>query len=68
MLKPLLAIVIAYIGSRAIFAAFEFNYAVFGEPFNFGKLIIDFGVFAIVFGGCYWLLGCVGRWKSKDAG
>ena len=63
-----LAILVAYIGSRAIFAAFDFNYAVFSDPFNVGKLIIDFGVFAVLFGGCYWLLGLKGTPKSKDAG
>ncbi len=67
-MRSVLAIIVAYIGSRAIFAAFDFNYAVFREPFNVGKLIVDFGVFAVLFGGCYWLLGLKGAPKSKDTG
>ena len=67
-MRRLLALIVAYIGSRAIFAAFDFNYAVFREPFNVGKLIIDFGVFVALFGGCYWLLGLKGTPKTKDAG
>jgi hypothetical protein len=47
------AFIIAYIGSRAIFAAFDFQYAVFSEPLNVGKLIIDFGVFAVLLGESY---------------
>jgi hypothetical protein len=56
-MRPVWAFIIAYIGSRAIFAAFDFQYAVFSEPLNVGKLIIDFGVFAVLLGGSYWLLG-----------
>jgi hypothetical protein len=67
-LKAFLAFLIAYFGSRAVFAAFDFRYAVFHEPFDLGKLAVDFGAFAILFGGSYWLLGRVDAFKSKDAG
>ncbi|MCK9995430.1 MAG: hypothetical protein KAH56_04015 [Candidatus Krumholzibacteria bacterium] len=66
-MRTVLAVIVAYIGSRAIFAAFDFNYAVFSEPFNVGKLIIDFGVFMALFGGCIWLLGLKGTPETKDA-
>ena len=67
-MRSVLAAIVAYIGSRAIFAAFDFNYAVFREPFNVGKLIVDIGVFAALFGGCYWLFGLKGTPKTKDTG
>ncbi len=67
-MRSVLAALVAYIGSRAIFAAFDFNYAVLSDPFNVGKLIIDIGVFVVLFEGCYWLLGLKGMPKSKDAG
>ena len=67
-MRSVLAVLVAYLGSRAIFAAFDFKYAVFSEPFNVGKLIIDFGVFAILLGGCYWLLGLKKTPKSQDTG
>ena len=67
-MRTVLAVIVAYIGSRAVFAAFDFNYAVFREPFNVGKLIIDLGVFMALFGGCYWLLGLMGTANTKDAG
>ena len=67
-MRSVLSVIVAYIGSRAIFAAFDFNYAVFREPFNVGKLIIDVGVFAALFGLCYWLLGLKRTPKTKDAG
>ena len=67
-MRTVLAAIVAYIGSRAIFAAFDFNYAIFSEPLDVGKLIIDLGVFMALFGGCYWLLGLKRTPKTKDAG
>lgn len=52
----LLAFAIAYVVSRAIFAAFGFHYNVFREPLNLGKLAIDFGVWVLVFGSTVWML------------
>jgi len=67
-MRSVLSAIVAYIGSRAIFAASDFHYGVFSDPFNVGKLIIDLGVFLALFYGCYWLLGLKGKLKSKDAG
>jgi hypothetical protein len=67
-MRPVLSVIVAYLGSRAIFAAFDFSYAVFREPFDVGKLIIDFGVFVVLFAGCYWLLGLRRPPRSEDAG
>jgi hypothetical protein len=67
-LRHLVSFLIAYFGSRGIFAVFDFKYVVFHEPFDIGKLAIDFGVFAILLGVSYWLLGRVKFFKSRDAG
>ena len=67
-MRSVLAALVAYIGSRAIFAAFDFNYDVLSDPLNVGKLIIDIGVFVVLFQGCYWLLGLKGMPKPKDPG
>jgi hypothetical protein len=52
----LLAFAIAYVVSRAIFAALGFHYDVFREPLSLGKLAIDFGMWVLVFGSTVWLL------------
>lgn len=67
-MRRLLAVLVAYLGSRAIFAAFDFHYDVFREPFDVGKLVIDFGVFAILLVVCYRLFESVGASRSQDAG
>lgn len=67
-MRSVLSAIVAYIGSRALFAAFDFNYGVFGDPFNVGKLIIDVGAFLALFYGCHWLLGLKRTLKRKDAG
>ena len=67
-MRSVLSAIVAYLGSRAIFAAFGFSYDVFGEPFNVAKLIIDVGVFLALFYGCYWLLGLKRALNTKDAG
>ena len=54
--SALLAFVISYIVSRGIFAAAGFRYDIFEEPFSIGKLLIDFGVWCIVYGISYVLL------------
>ena len=53
---PFVAWVVAYIASRAIFAASGFRYQIFQEPFNLGKLIIDLGVWAVLFGAAWWIV------------
>lgn len=67
-MRSVLSAIVAYIGSRALFAAFDFNYDVFSDPFNVGKLIIDIGVFLALFYGCLWLLGLKETLKTEDAG
>ena len=57
MSRPLFACLIGYVGSRAIFAAMKFRYELCVEPFNAGKLAIDFGVWVVCFGVAYWMLG-----------
>lgn len=52
----LLAFTVAYVGSRAIFAATGFRYRLFGEPFDLGKLLIDFGTWAALFLAAMWVL------------
>ena len=68
MLRVFVAFLIAYFGARAIFAAFGFQYRVFHDAFDIGKLIIDFGVYAVLFAGSYWLIGRVKPRKQSDAG
>lgn len=48
-LPTLLPFLIAYVASRAIFAAFGFHYNVFGDHFDAGKLLIDLGVWTAVY-------------------
>jgi hypothetical protein len=52
----LLAVAIAYVVSRALFAALGFHYNVFGEPFDLSKFAVDFGVWILVFASTVWLL------------
>ena len=56
-MRSILSVVIAYVGSRLAFAAFDFKYSLFLEPFDAGKLVIDLGVFAGFFLAGYWFLG-----------
>lgn len=60
-----LSLVIAYIGSRVIFAAAGFTYDIFSDPFAPGKLVVDFGVFAVLYALGYLALARVlGRRKA----
>jgi hypothetical protein len=52
----LLAVAIAYVVSRVIFAAWGFHYNVFREPLSWGKLAIDFGVWVLIYGSTVWML------------
>lgn len=67
-MRSVLSAIIAYIGSRAVFAAFDFSYDVFREPLNVGDLLIDFGVFVALFMGCHWLLGLRRGQATDDVG
>jgi hypothetical protein len=49
LVRHLLAFCVAFVASRTFFAAVNFHYDVFSEPFNAGKLAIDFGVWAMIY-------------------
>ena len=40
---------IAFFGSKGIFYLFSFNYSVFSDTFDIQKLLIDLGVFGVLF-------------------
>jgi hypothetical protein len=67
-MRLFLAIVLAYIASKAVFALFDFKYSLIGDPFNAGKLAIDFVVFVVFCIGFNWLLGQLRPFRSKDGG
>lgn len=48
-MKFLIPFLIAYLGSKLIFSYFNFNYAVFSDPFDLIKLLIDISVFIALF-------------------
>ena len=54
-----LSFAIAYVASRIIFAAAGFTYNMFSDPFNLGKLIIDFGVWGVLYTLSYFVLARV---------
>ena len=47
----LVPFLIAYLGSELVFRFFDFNYDIFNEPFSLAKLLIDIGVFGMLFIG-----------------
>ncbi len=49
MRTPLVAVIVAFVVSRLIFAAFHFHYNLFTDPFDIVKFLIDFGTWAGVF-------------------
>lgn len=60
-----LALVLAYVFSKVVFALAGFQYRLIGDPFNAGKLAIDFGVFIVLCFGFNWLLGRLGPFRPK---
>jgi hypothetical protein len=54
-----LSFVIAYVASHIIFAAAGFTYNIFSDPFNLGKLVIDFGVWGVLYALSYFVLARV---------
>lgn len=40
---------IAFFGSKVIFYLFSFDYSVFSDTFDIQKLLIDLGVFGVLF-------------------
>lgn len=55
----ILAFIIAFILSRALFAAVGFQYRVFRDPFNPVKLAIDLGVWIALYLAALWGLNRV---------
>jgi len=49
VLNFLIPFLFAYLGSKGIFYYFSFEYDVFDDVFDIQKLLIDFGVFALLF-------------------
>jgi hypothetical protein len=47
--RHILAFCVAYVASRTLFAAANFHYSLFSEPFDAGKLAIDFGVWVMIY-------------------
>jgi len=64
-MRWLVAFIVGYIGSKAVFALVGFHYSPFTERFHIGKLVVDIGVFAFFFGGAYWLFGRLRRSEEK---
>tara|TARA_R110002050_G_scaffold111480_7_gene225106 strand:- start:51 stop:302 length:252 start_codon:yes stop_codon:yes gene_type:complete len=51
----------AFLGSKVIFYVFSFEYSVFSDPFDIQKLLIDIGVFGVL----YYIGIIVGRYFLK---
>ena len=49
MAQKLLAFLVAFCGSKVIFHFMDFSYSVFTDPFDIEKLLIDIGVFFVLF-------------------
>jgi hypothetical protein len=49
LLNFLIPFLIAFFGSKGIFYLFSFNYSVFSDTFDIQKLLIDLGVFGVLF-------------------
>lgn len=65
LVKVVICIAFAEIGSRAVFAAFGFEYHLFTDPFDVTKLVIDLGVFIALFLLASWLLAFVPFFAGK---
>jgi len=49
ILNFLIPFLIAYLGSKGVFYYFSFEYSLFSDAFDIQKLLIDLGVFGILF-------------------
>jgi uncharacterized membrane-anchored protein len=49
IVRHVLAFCVAFGVSRTLFAAAGFHYDMFTEPFNIGKLAVDFGVWVMLY-------------------
>lgn len=48
-MRHVLSFCVAFAVSRTLFGLANFRYNVFSEPFNIGKLMVDFGVWAMIY-------------------
>ena len=48
-MKFLVPFLVAYLGKILLFRFFDFNYVLFSDPFDVVKLLIDVGVFFVLF-------------------
>ena len=56
------SVVIAYVVSRIAYAVTDFDYDVFSDPFDLGKLVVDVGVWVALYAlGYSGLARIVGR-------
>ena len=67
-MKYFVSFLVAYIVSRLIFSAFDFQYSLFSEPFDIGKLVIDVGVFGVLFFGAACVFGWLVPEKKNESG
>lgn len=49
ILNFIIPLLIAYLGSKGIFYYFSFEYSIFADAFSVQKLLIDLGVFVVLF-------------------
>lgn len=49
ILNFIIPFLIAYLGSKGVFYFFSFEYSLFSDAFDVKKLLIDLGVFFILF-------------------
>ncbi len=49
ILNFLIPFLVAYLGSKGIFYYFSFEYSLFSDAFDIQKLLIDLGVFVVLF-------------------
>ena len=57
MKKSVLTAIITYLASKIIFNSINFEYNPFVEGMKLEKFVIDFGVWIVVFGTIYIVLG-----------
>ena len=49
MRTQLVAVIVALVVSRLVFAYFHFHYSLFTDPFDIVKLTIDFGTWTVTY-------------------
>lgn len=67
-MRTFLSVIIAYVGSRVLFALTDFHYDLWRDPFDVVKLLIDIAVFGGIYVVAYLLFGKLMRPKEKADG